>query len=308
MCRDENGYYTKTDRTISGNCRATISLSLLPSRRIFARQRSTKDTVRLRMLRGALNRNGALPAQSERPELSHQTVAAVLSAALVSLPAEPPLKDVVLVPFARRLLESAVGEWQKRATLHQRRLEPRSKLFFYGVPGCGKSLTARGIAPRTRHSHLLGSLRCDHRRLPRPEAIHLASCFTLPNRPLAYSCWTNSTGAWKAAWQPTGRGELDRIVIALMQELEHSRPQGLIIGTSNLPKHLDDALWRRFDVALEFRAPAKAALSAFAKRVAATHQIPLKPDVLKKAINAKTFADGESVVVAEARRLALLEG
>ena len=258
--------------------------------------------------RGALNRNGALPAQSERPELSHQTVAAVLSAALVSLPAEPPLKDVVLVPFARRLLESAVGEWQKRATLHQRRLEPRSKLFFYGVPGCGKSLTARALAHElgipiylVRFDAIIGAYLGQ-------TAIHLRQLFHFAESTPCILLLDELDALGKQRGNPLDVGELDRIVIALMQELEHSRPQGLIIGTSNLPKHLDDALWRRFDVALEFRAPAKAALSAFAKRVAATHQIPLKPDVLKKAINAKTFADGESVVVAEARRLALLEG
>ncbi len=212
------------------------------------------------------------------------------------------------MPFARRLLESAVGEWQKRATLHQRRLEPRSKLFFYGVPGCGKSLTARALAHElgipiylVRFDAIIGAYLGQ-------TAIHLRQLFHFAESTPCILLLDELDALGKQRGNPLDVGELDRIVIALMQELEHSRPQGLIIGTSNLPKHLDDALWRRFDVALEFRAPAKAALSAFAKRVAATHQIPLKPDVLKKAINAKTFADGESVVVAEARRLALLEG
>jgi hypothetical protein len=42
-----------------------------------------------------------------------------------------------------------------------------------------------------------------------------------------------------------------------MQELKHSNPKGIIIGTSNLTKLIDDALWRRFDLALERKAEPK---------------------------------------------------
>ena len=42
-----------------------------------------------------------------------------------------------------------------------------------------------------------------------------------------------------------------------MQELEHANPQGMIIGTSNLAKDLDETPWRRFDFALEFEMPIK---------------------------------------------------
>lgn len=261
-----------------------------------------------RMLRGALHPNGISSSQSDTLGLlPQQTAAGVLSAALVSLPAEPPLGDVVLVPSARRLLESIVAEWKKRAILHQRRLEPRSKLLLYGVPGCGKSLTARALAHElgipiyvVRFDAIIGAYLGQ-------TAIHLRQLFRLAETTPCILLLDELDALGKRRGNPLDVGELDRIVIALMQELEHSHPQGLIIGTSNLPKHLDDALWRRFDVALEFRAPAKAALSAFAKRIAATLEIPLKREVLNKAVSAKTFADAESIVVAEARRLALLE-
>ena len=213
----------------------------------------------------------------------------------------------MLVPSARRLLESIAGEWQNRAALHQRHLEPQSKLFFYGVPGCGKSLTARALAHDlgipvylVRFDAIIGAYLGQ-------TAIHLRQLFHFAETMPCILLLDELDALGKRRGNPLDVGELDRIVIALMQELEHSRPQGLIIGTSNLPRHLDDALWRRFDVALEFRAPAKAALSTFAKRVAASLKIPLKTNVLKRAVSARTFADAESVVVAEARRLALLE-
>jgi ATP-dependent 26S proteasome regulatory subunit len=109
----------------------------------------------------------------------------------------------------------------------------------------------------------------------------------------------------KRRGSPLDVGELDRIVIALMQELEHSRPAGLIVGTSNLAKHLDNALWRRFDLTLLFKAPTQKVLGVFAKRVASAKRIKLPPAVLKRAARADSFADAESIVVGEARRQAL---
>jgi AAA+ superfamily predicted ATPase len=109
----------------------------------------------------------------------------------------------------------------------------------------------------------------------------------------------------KRRGSPLDVGELDRIVIAMMQELEHSKPAGLIVGTSNMPKRLDDALWRRFDLTLCFRAPTKRTLQAFVRTTATKMDTPLSKSALACASEAKSFADAESVVIAEARRLAL---
>jgi AAA+ superfamily predicted ATPase len=261
-----------------------------------------------RLLRGALHSNGAshaLPKTARLPD--QQANGGVLTTALSSLPAEPPLKDVVLVPSARRLLESVVAEWKRRDALHRRGLAPRSKLLFHGTPGCGKSLTARALAYEfgipiflVRFDAVIGAYLGQ-------TAIHLRQLFHFAERTPCVLLLDELDALGKRRGNPLDVGELDRIVIALMQELEHSRPQGLIVGTSNLPRHLDDALWRRFDLAVPFHAPAKTTLSAFAKRIAANLQVTLPRDALKKATVAKSFADAEAIVLAEARRIALLE-
>ena len=91
----------------------------------------------------------------------------------------------------------------------------------------------------------------------------------------------------------------------VMQELEHAKPLGLIVGTSNLPKHLDGALWRRFDLAVPFKYPTKATLGKFASNVAAAKKIRLSAHVARRAASAKSFADAEAIIVAEARRQAM---
>jgi AAA+ superfamily predicted ATPase len=260
-----------------------------------------------RLLRGALHSNGFSSSRHELASSASQySPAGILSTALVSLPAERSLQDVVLVPSSRQLLQAIITEWQNRETLQLRGLEPRSKLLFHGVPGCGKSLTARAIAHElqmpiyvVRFDAIIGAYLGQ-------TAIHLRQLFHFAEATPCILLLDELDALGKRRGNPLDIGELDRIVIALMQELEHSRPQGIIVGTSNLPQHLDNALWRRFDVALAFKAPKDATLSAFVKHVAARYQIAIGRKVLKEAVATKNFADAESIVIAEARRQALL--
>ena len=136
-------------------------------------------------------------------------------------------------------------------------------------------------------------------------AIHLRQLFHFAETTPCVLLLDELAALGKQRGNPLDVGELDRIVIALMQELEHSRPQGLIIGTSNLPKHLDDALWRRFDLALAFKAPTRTALVAFAKHLASTKEITLPTSVVNQVAREKSFAAAESLVLAEARHQAL---
>ena len=255
-----------------------------------------------RLLRGALRANGSV-APSEpvgAPGAAH-----VLSTALVRLPTDVCLEDVVLTSSARSELEDTVVEWKHRDRLYQRGIAPRSKLFFHGPPGCGKSFTARALGKElgvpvyvVRFDAVIGAFLGQ-------TAMHLRQLFHFAETIPCVLLLDELDALGKRRGSPLDVGELDRIVIALMQELEHSKPAGLIVGTSNMAKHLDDALWRRFDLTLLFKAPAKKVLSAFAKRVASEKRIKLPARVVRQAMQADSFASAESIVVAEARRQAL---
>jgi SpoVK/Ycf46/Vps4 family AAA+-type ATPase len=68
-------------------------------------------------------------------------------------------------------------------------------------------------------------------------------------------------------------GELDRIVVGLMQELDLSKPNGIIIGATNLSKNLDEAFWRRFDLQMEFPKPRSTEVLSYARRLSKTYSI-----------------------------------
>lgn len=261
-----------------------------------------------RQLRGALQANGST-AQRHNPVPRGEAPNSVgiASAALVRLEDEVSLADVVLSPAARRELDVVIREWAKLDQLRKRQLSPRSKLLFYGPPGCGKSLTARALGHELKIPVYLVRFDAVIGAYLGQTAIHLRQLFYFAETTPCVLLLDELDALGKQRGNPLDVGELDRIVIALMQELEHSQPRGLIVGTSNLPKHLDNALWRRFDLSLQFKTPSQSALGAFAKRLASARGLSLSNSLLRQVVKSHSFASAESIVIAEARRQAIDE-
>lgn len=260
-----------------------------------------------RLLRGALHANGRRPfgKESAHPMSESSETASILSTALVHIKEPKHLSDVVLESSVRRELGRVISEWGHRIRLHECGISPRTKLLFHGPPGCGKSLTAQALGNElglpvyiVRFDAIIGAFLGQ-------TAIHLRQLFHFAETTPCVLLLDELDALGKKRGNPLDVGELDRIVISLLQELEHSRPMGLIIGTSNLAKHLDDALWRRFDLNVFFKSPSQAALRVFVKQIASHKKITLPTGVIARALRVTSFAAAESVVIAEVRRQAL---
>jgi AAA+ superfamily predicted ATPase len=259
-----------------------------------------------RALRGALLKTGIAPKSSHAaPQTVQQNGTGFLGTGLVNLQADAPLSEVVLAPPARGELGAVVAEWTKRDQLRERGLCPRSKLLFHGPPGCGKSLTARALAHDLHMPIFLVRFDSVIGAYLGQTAIHLRQLFHFAETTPCILLLDELDALGKRRGNPLDVGELDRIVIALMQELEHSRPQGLIVATSNLAKNLDDALWRRFDLTVLFNAPPKSSLTAFCRKLATKFGVRLSRKVLHRAVAVASFAEAEAIIIAEARRQAL---
>lgn len=229
----------------------------------------------------------------------------VISTALVRLTDTTSLSDVVLPSSVRTELESVISEWRNGSHLRERGISPRSKLLFHGPPGCGKSLTAQALGNSldlpvymVRFDAVIGAFLGQ-------TAIHLRQLFHFAETTSCLLLLDELDALGKRRGNPLDVGELDRIVISLLQELEHSRPAGIVIGTTNLAKHLDDALWRRFDLNLYFKPPTQAVLRSFARTIANDKGVKLQAEVLRRATLASSFAAAENIVIAEARRQVL---
>lgn len=259
-----------------------------------------------RLLRGALNgyRNGSQANGHAHLQQAVQS-ASVVSSALVRLEGPVRLADVFLSKNVQQELRGVIAEWTHRGRLSERGISPRTKLLFHGPPGCGKSLTAHALGNElgipvflVRFDAIIGAYLGQ-------TAIHLRQLFRFAETTQCVLLLDELDALGKKRGNPLDVGELDRIVIALLQELEHAKPMGIIVGTSNLPKHLDRALWRRFDLDVYFTAPTKTILRSFIRATATKRKIAITESIMSKALRARSYAEAEAVVTAEARRQAL---
>jgi AAA+ superfamily predicted ATPase len=139
-------------------------------------------------------------------------------------------------------------------------------------------------------------------------AIHLRELFRYAERTPCVLVFDEIDALGKKRGSPLDVGELDRIVISMMLDLEHCQARGLIVATTNLAVNLDIALWRRFDLCLEFPRPSRAQLRSYVSRLAARSRFRLPREVRKTAVSARSFADAERIVQGAVRRKVLQGG
>lgn len=255
------------------------------------------------ILRGSLNSNGITghrPVEQISAFLSNGNF---LEAALSRGENSTLLKDVMLRPDCRKALQDLVNETRHSAYLRSKGIRRRSKLLFVGPPGCGKSFTSQAIANELRLPHYIVRFDAVIGAYLGQTATHLRELFRFASNSPSVLLFDEIDALGKQRGNPLDVGELDRIVIALMQELELSETKGIVIATSNLPENLDRALFRRFDLILQFPKPTRTELRIYAQRVRAKFGLRSPKTVLR----ARTYADAEKAIEGDARAIALRE-
>lgn len=242
-----------------------------------------------RILRGALASTG--PREEQRPNFDAvPTIYAGLPEVLTRL--EPySLLDVQLPTATRRAIQEILREHKYRGRLQEHGLRPRSRLFFFGPPGCGKTLTARAIAAElglpafvVRFDGLIGSYLGQ-------TGFRLREVFRFAERTPSVLLVDEIDAVGRRRGKLADIAELDRIVISLMQQLDLLHPAGLLIAASNLPTEIDPALLRRFELAVEFPCPTAKQLRIFAKREAVRRGLTSTETSTGSLRGARTFAD-----------------
>jgi AAA+ superfamily predicted ATPase len=256
-----------------------------------------------RRLRGALQHSNGASSNGGH------SVGLIIPTALTRLePLHNGLVGVELPPKVRADLAEVVLEWKRRDELVAAGVPRRTKLLLHGPPRCGKSVTARAIAAElglpayvARFDAIIGAFLGQ-------TAVHLRQLFHFTELNPCLLLLDELDALGKARGNPLDVGELDRIVIALMQELEHCAPRGLVIATTNLPKNLDPALWRRFDSTFQLPEPRPIELRRFGIKTAQRHHTELSTKLLRFIERAGSYASAEKIVEAEARRRILHRG
>jgi SpoVK/Ycf46/Vps4 family AAA+-type ATPase len=295
-------HLTKLFKAIAAN---DLNIAEDVAAQIAADEEKKGHHVAAQTLRGSLRPNSKGDSRFVGSENGIYHQSKILSPALTAVNNPTRIKDVMLSRNSRKELSEVVREWKHSKQLSALKIRIRNRLFFYGPPGCGKSLTAQALGLEmslptyvVRFDAVIGAYLGQ-------TALHLRELFRFAEQTPCVLVFDEVDALAKQRGNPLDVGELDRIVISFMQELEHSQTKGIIVATSNLPNHLDKALWRRFDLTMEFRKPSPSDLRMFVLGKIKSFDTKLSRNQINQFIKAQSYAEAEKCVESVVRQIAL---
>lgn len=152
-------------------------------------------------------------------------------------------------------IEVMLKEHEQAQVLAANGLAPTSTAIFTGPPGVGKTMTAEWIASR---------LGLPMYKLSIAETIggHLGESGN--NIQAAFAKVRETAGILfldeidaiaKTRSDDSDIGEMKRVVTVLLQQLDDKNPESLILAATNNASLIDPAIWRRFELRIDFPMP-----------------------------------------------------
>lgn len=165
------------------------------------------------------------------------------------------LKQTILPKETETIIEDVADQWRNKGKLEPFNLTPQNRLLFYGPPGTGKTFTANALANAlgldialVRFDSLVSSFLGQ-------TGSNLGEIFEYATKHPCVLLLDELDAIGKKRDDNQELGELKRIVISLLQNLDLFPTHSILIACTNHPQLLDEALWRRFDCVVPFSNP-----------------------------------------------------
>lgn len=207
-------------------------------------------------------------------------------------------------------LGQVVGERRHPDALLSAGLRPTKSVLFTGPPGVGKTMGARWVALQLGRPLLtldLAAVMSSYLGRTGGNLRHVldyaksTECVLLLDELDALAKRRDDQGEI---------GELKRLVTVLIQEIDDWPASGLLIAATNHPELLDPAIWRRFEMIVEFPLPDRPALAQFLSSLLAGHidDATRWADILAVCFIGRSFSDVERDILSTRRSAILGDG
>jgi SpoVK/Ycf46/Vps4 family AAA+-type ATPase len=134
-------------------------------------------------------------------------------------------------------------------------LLPTRSAIFVGKPGVGKTLTARWLASKLGLPLYILDLTTVMSSLLGKTGSNLRAALDYAKQAQCVLLLDEIDAVAKKRKDDSDIGELKRLVTVMLQEVDEWPPSGLLLAATNHPELIDPALWRRFDLVIEFKLP-----------------------------------------------------
>lgn len=213
----------------------------------------------------------------------------------------------ILNAAIEQTFSQVVAEHSRAVELKKRGLKPASSLIFKGPPGVGKTISAKWLADQLNLPFYVLDLTSVMSSLLGKTGNNLRAVIDYSKSHPCVLFLDEIDAIAKKRNDESDVGELKRLVTVMLQEIENWPSNGLLVAATNHPELVDPAIWRRFDVEIDFPQPSDAQLKQAVTEFLGSDYNEFSPwiDLMISRMKGQSFSDIKRTVT-NLRKLKLI--
>jgi len=166
-----------------------------------------------------------------------------------------PEHEPILTEKIQASLNQVLSERKNTKSLMKHGLTPTKTILFTGPPGVGKTMAAKWLALKLGRPLLILDLAAVMSSFLGRTGNNIRFVLDYAKNTECVLLLDELDAIAKRRDDNTEIGELKRLVTVLLQEIDDWPSSGMLIAATNHPALLDPAIWRRFEIVLDFPNP-----------------------------------------------------